>query len=197
MQLMPSVALIEIITNPIVSTVNSRFGWTAIDDSLEQANGSRRKILKRVRRPYRKAIRVGTITIKITIMKKTIIVLSACILFMCTVTAQKNRVGFTGGATISNYKVTADGGDETGNSKTGFTLGLIANLAAGKNFMIQPGVHWVQKGTKDEQDNGGGPEKISLIVNVIEVPVNFLYTSGGVFIGAGANLSFLAPRQFE
>jgi hypothetical protein len=123
-------------------------------------------------------------------MKKTIITLTAGILFMYGAYAQKTQVGFTGGASLSNYKAEANGQDETSNSKTGFTLGLIANLRAGKNFVIQPGVHWVQKGTKDEQDNGGGTEKISLVVNVIEVPVNFLYTSGGFFIGAGPAVSF-------
>src|SRR6185369_12570589 len=72
-------------------------------------------------------------------------------------------------------------------SKVGFTAGIIANLPAGKNFMIQTGAHWVQKGTKDEE-NG---ETASLTVNSIEIPVNFLYTSdGGFFIGAGPSASF-------
>ena len=58
--------------------------------------------------------------------------------------------------------------------------------------MIQTGAHWVEKGSKDEQDNGnGGTDKASLTANSIEIPVNFLYTSnGGFFIGAGPSASF-------
>jgi hypothetical protein len=130
-------------------------------------------------------------------MKKTIIVLTAGVLFTYATYAQKTQVGFTGGASLSNYKAETNGQDESSNSKTGFTFGLIANLPAGKNFRIQPGVHWVQKGTKDEQDNGGGTEKISLLVNVIEVPVNFLYTSGGFFIGAGPAFSLSVSGKLK
>jgi hypothetical protein len=66
--------------------------------------------------------------------------------------SQKATVGFTAGSTLANYKIKADGEDQSGNSKAGFTAGVIVNLPAGKNFMIQPGIHWVGKGTKDEED---------------------------------------------
>jgi outer membrane protein with beta-barrel domain len=120
-------------------------------------------------------------------MKKTIITLSAFILFMYAANAQKARIGITAGSTLANYKIKADGEDQSGNSKAGFTAGVIVNLPAGKNFMIQPGIHWVGKGTKDEEDG----HTASLTANSIEIPVNFLYTSnGGFFIGAGPSASF-------
>lgn len=104
--------------------------------------------------------------------------------------AQQTQFGFTGGATLSNYKAKQDGNDESGNTKPGFTLGVLVNLQAGKNFIIQPAVNWVQKGTKDEQTTSGTTEKVSLTTNHIEVPVNCIYSSNGFFIGAGPSFSF-------
>jgi hypothetical protein len=120
-------------------------------------------------------------------MKKTIIILMAFIFFMDAADAQKPQFGFTVGSTLANYKIKDETGDQSGNSKAGFTAGVIVNLPSGKNFMIQPGVHWVEKGSKDEEDGN----KASLTINSIEVPVNFLYTSNsGFFIGAGPSASF-------
>jgi len=120
-------------------------------------------------------------------MKKTIITLTAFIFLMHAANSQKAQIGLTVGSTLANYKIKVDGEDQSGNSKAGFTAGVIVNLPAGKNFMIQPGVHWVGKGTKDEEDG----HTASLTANSIEIPVNFLYTSnGGFFIGAGPSASF-------
>lgn len=125
-------------------------------------------------------------------MKKTIITLIAGVLIHAAY-AQKTRLGFTGGSTFSNYQEKTDGQDDNGKSKIGMTAGLIANFPAGKNFMIQSGAHWVQKGTRDEE----GSDKISLTVNTIEVPVNFLYNSSGFFIGAGPSISFAVSGKWK
>jgi hypothetical protein len=120
-------------------------------------------------------------------MKKTIITLTAFIFFMYAANSQKAQVGFTAGGTLANYKIKDGSEDLSSNSKAGFTAGVIINVPAGKNFMIQPGVNWVGKGTKDEEDG----HTASIGVNSIEIPVNFLYTStGGFFIGAGPSASF-------
>jgi outer membrane immunogenic protein len=127
-------------------------------------------------------------------MKKTIITLTAGVLFMYAAYAQKATVGITAGGTLSNYKIKENGEDLTSDSKLGFTAGLIANIPASKNFMIQTGAHWVQKGTKDEEAG----EKVSLTVNSIEIPVNFLYNSnGGFFIGAGPSASFAVSGKWK
>ena len=130
-------------------------------------------------------------------MKKTITTLTAGILFMYAAYAQKTQVGFTGGTSFSNYKAKADGQDETSNSKTGLTAGLIINILAGKSFIVQTGAHWVQKGSKDEESIGGSTYKVSLINNYVEVPVNFLFKSGGFFIGAGPAISFAVSGKWK
>lgn len=120
-------------------------------------------------------------------MKKTIIILMAFVFFMHSANSQKARIGFTAGSTFANYRIKDGGEDQSGNSKAGFTAGLIVNIPVGKNFMIQPGMHWVGKGSQVEEDFN----KVSITVNSIEIPVNFLYTSnGGFFIGAGPSASF-------
>jgi hypothetical protein len=64
----------------------------------------------------------------------------------------KSQVGLTGGASSSNYKFESDEEeDEDGPSKTGFTFGVIANIPAGKNFIVQSGAHWGKKGRRMEK----------------------------------------------
>ena len=104
--------------------------------------------------------------------------------------AQNNNIGFTGGATFSNYKAKSGGNDNSGKTKAGFTVGAIANIGIGKNFIIQPGINFVQKGSQDKQTFFGVTSKYTLTTNHIEVPVNFLYTNSGFFIGAGPSFSF-------
>ena len=121
-------------------------------------------------------------------MKKLFFLIAS--LAAATAYGQLTHFGFTGGTTISNYKSKLDGNDESGKSKVGFTLGILANLPAGKNFIIQPAINWVQKGSKDEQTMLGVTAKASVTINYIEVPVNFLYSNNGFFIGAGPAASF-------
>ena len=111
--------------------------------------------------------------------------------------AQKTLFGFTGGATFANYKSNYDGTDQSGNSKTGFTIGAMANIAAGKSFVIQPAINWVQKGTTDEQTFEGSTEKVSLTTNNIELPVNFMYSHNGFFIGAGPSFTFAVSGKIK
>ena len=111
--------------------------------------------------------------------------------------AQKTQFGFTGGATFANYKSNYDGTNQSGNSKTGFTIGAMANIAAGKSFVIQPAINWVQKGTTDEQTFDGHTEKVSLTTNNIELPVNFMYSHNGFFIGAGPSFSFAVSGKIN
>ena len=108
--------------------------------------------------------------------------------------AQTTRFGFTAGAAFANYHSKINGETDNGNSKTGITAGILADIPAGKHFSFQPAINFVQKGTKDEQTIGGITEKVKLNVNCIEVPLNFLYNAGGstgnFFIGAGPSLAF-------
>lgn len=128
-------------------------------------------------------------------MKKTAFLLIVAVIISSNMNAQKTRFGVNGGVTIANYTAKAAGESETADSKIGFTLGVVADILLGDHFSIQPGLNFVQKGTKDEQTLGGITEKASLVTNHLEVPVNFLYNSntkdaGNFFIGAGPSFAF-------
>lgn len=107
--------------------------------------------------------------------------------------AQKIRVGFTTGVAISNYKVKVGGDNETGNTMAGFTAGILLDVPVGKHFSFQPAINFVQKGTKDETTFSGYKSTVKLNTNNLEMPLNFLYNSGGnklnFFIGAGPSFS--------
>jgi len=121
-------------------------------------------------------------------MKKTIINLTVFIFFMHAAKSQKARIGFTAGSTIANYKAKDSGFYRINELNVGFTAGLIINIAAGKNSVIQTGSNWVQKGTRNNAV--AGSDKVSLTINSIEIPVNFLYTGhSGLFVGAGLSAS--------
>lgn len=126
-------------------------------------------------------------------MKKLSILLSAAIISI-NMLAQKTRIGVNAGISIANYNAEFGGESDNGNSKIGFTLGAVADIPMGDHFSIQPGLNFVQKGTKDEQTIGNITEKVSLTTNHLEVPVNFLYNTnsgnGNFFIGAGPSFAF-------
>lgn len=104
--------------------------------------------------------------------------------------AQQTLVGFSAGATLANYSIRS--GENTSHPKTkaGFTVGAVANFPISKGFMIQSGVNFVQKNTRDKNSFFGITYKYSSTTNHIEVPVNFLYTNSGFFVGAGPSFSF-------
>lgn len=130
-------------------------------------------------------------------MKKTSVILLTGFIFALTGFAQKTEFGFNAGVTISNFQVKYNGDDETGNSKLGLTLGAFANIAAGKSFVIQPGIYWTQKGTRDEESVGASTYKVALTNNYIEIPVNFLYSRGGFFAGAGPSIAFAVSGKWK
>ena len=122
-------------------------------------------------------------------MKKQISILLAAMAFMTIASAQP-ELGLAGGATLSNYRITYDSESESFDSKLGFTVGMVVNLPAGRNFAVQPCLYWTQKGMKEKQSDIGTTYKMSLINNYVEIPVNFLYTRNGFFGGAGPSIGF-------
>lgn len=128
-------------------------------------------------------------------MKKFIFISMVCVTSHYYVIAQNTKFGFTAGASLANYKIKAAGASITAESKIGITAGMIADIPINKSFSFQPAVNYVQKGTKSEEDWGGGiTVKSSTTVNCIEVPLNFLYNvhgkGGNFFIGAGPSFTY-------
>jgi hypothetical protein len=127
-------------------------------------------------------------------MKKLFIISLAIFATLFSSYAQSTRLGFTAGAGFSNYNSKIDGESNNGKSVTGITAGVFVDVPISKNFSFQPAVNYIQKGTKYEQTIQGFKETTELTVNCLEVPLNFLYNSGGnkgnFFIGAGPSFPF-------
>jgi hypothetical protein len=69
--------------------------------------------------------------------------------------------------------------------RTGFTVGVFADVPLTTDFRFQPALNFVQKGYKVEDDIESG--KVNF--NYLEVPLNFVFNIKGFFIGAGPSIS--------
>jgi len=104
--------------------------------------------------------------------------------------AQTTRFGLHAGTSIANYKLKYPGLTLSGDSKAGITAGILTDIPLSSSFSIQPALNFVQKGTQSE-DMG---EKSTTSINCLEIPVNFLFRTGGnagsFFVGGGPSFAF-------
>ncbi|MEO6405978.1 MAG: porin family protein [Ferruginibacter sp.] len=110
----------------------------------------------------------------------------AFLLFLQQLNAQKVKVGFTAGGNLSNIYAKIEDEKENLENKVGFQVGMFTDIPIVKGFSIQPTLNFIQKGGKTSE----GGEKISLNLNYLELPLNFVYSFktspvGNFFIGAG------------
>ena len=121
-------------------------------------------------------------------MKKTIALLSGVLLFFYTSFSQKSTsFGFKVGVADNFLSFKFDGGGmgEDGklvSSNTRPFIAGIAHIQLNENFAIQPNLLLIMKGGKV------GESKIN--TTHIDIPVNFLYTTNGFFVGGGPNFSY-------
>lgn len=104
--------------------------------------------------------------------------------------AQKTSLGIMAGLTVAKYKSDAMTRPSSEHPPTtanaGFMIGLVSSFYAGKQMRIQPELNYIQKGGKKNNE--------SLILNYLEIPVNFVYksnsTHGKFFAGCGPSFGF-------
>ena len=109
----------------------------------------------------------------------------------------KTSFGLRGG--VNFYNITgkeSDGDKLDGKLKTGFNLGVNAEIPIGIDFYIQPGVLYTSKGANDAF---GTVNKVT--VSYIEVPVNLLYKpelgSGKIILGFGPYVAFGVGGRYK
>src|SRR5262249_50423384 len=81
----------------------------------------------------------------------------------------------------------------SGDSKTGYTFGMIVDFPGKKKlakFSLQPGLHYVTKGMISSQTSNGVSSEMKVVVNYIELAGNVLYnmnnqSCGCFFLGLG------------
>jgi len=134
-------------------------------------------------------------------MKKSLFILVCLATTAFTSQAQKTRFGFTGGVVFANYHAEVDGESGKGDTKSGVTAGLLADIPLSSHFSFQPALNFTQKGMAEKEIYLGITEKSSLRINCIEVPLNVLYNvssnTGNFFIGAGPSLAFHVSGKWK
>jgi hypothetical protein len=122
-------------------------------------------------------------------MKKLLVVPFA-LFSLIALNAQNIKFGVTAGASISSQKFKSSGISISGDSKIGFTAGVLADMGINENFVFQPGLNFTQKGSKISS----GGVTATQTLNYIELPLNFLYKapagSGSFFGGIGPVLGY-------
>ncbi|PZX16399.1 outer membrane protein with beta-barrel domain [Breznakibacter xylanolyticus] len=118
-------------------------------------------------------------------MKK--LIFTAAVAMMAFAAQAQTSFGVTGGINFQNLNGEEAGEDTDNKLKTGFLLGVNAEIAVADDFYFQPGLQFAVKGAKGDNDT-----KINL--NYLEVPLNFLYKplfgDGHLILGFGPYLAY-------
>ena len=137
-------------------------------------------------------------------MKQLFLMTSICLFTGISSPAQYSKFGFTAGSAFANYKTKYDMIEISGKSKSGITVGVLADFPMGNNISFQPNLNFVRKGIKYGEDYGNGSfEQSTTSVNYLELPMNFLFNiygkSGTFFVGGGPSFSFAisGKRKYE
>lgn len=114
-------------------------------------------------------------------MKRIMVTLA--ILSIVGIAQAQNELGVEAGIRFANIV----GEDAEGDSKIGFQVGVNYSIPLIKNLYIQPGISFVQGGTKLDDD-------FSLSTNYLQVPALVRYQleagNGSFFVGAGPYFGF-------
>ncbi|APG59381.1 porin family protein [Christiangramia salexigens] len=126
-------------------------------------------------------------------MKKTILLVAIAIIgFGASSNAQEYwNFGVKGGANLTN--MTSDG-FENNKSRTGFHLGVLAEIPVSDKFSVQPEVLYSTQGTEDEGSNF----KDEYRLDYIQVPVIAkIYLVDGLALEAGPSFNFLVNEEYN
>lgn len=86
----------------------------------------------------------------------------------------------------SNMEYKASGYNFKPDSKIGWKVGAVANVPLASTFSFMPQLNVVSKGAK--MTTNGTTSTVNL--TYVELPLNFVYTSGGFFGGVGPNIAY-------
>lgn len=112
----------------------------------------------------------------------------------------KTRFGLRGGVIISKQDFESTNVTEDPQSKLGADLGLTISIPIGGGFfMVQPEIHWMQKGYKID-DAGGTLGEVTSTLNYLEIPILARVNFGGslkLFAFAGPSVGYLLSGTYE
>lgn len=118
-------------------------------------------------------------------MKK--LIFTAAVAMMAFAAQAQTSFGITGGINFQNINGENEGDETDYKIKTGFLLGVNAEIPVADDFYFQPGLQFAVKGAKMDNDT-------KLNLNYLEVPLNFLYKpmlgQGHLILGFGPYLAY-------
>jgi len=123
--------------------------------------------------------------------KQTLLLALTSIAFALGSQAQSTTFGVRAGVNFQNINgKESTGGDTKYKLKTGFNVGVNAEIPVAEDFYLQPGVLFTTKGAKGDKDAFVKKWNIPYI----EVPINFLYKpelgDGKLLLGIGPYIAF-------
>ena len=130
-------------------------------------------------------------------MKKTFLVLAIAIFGVITnATAQEYwNFGVKGGVNFTN--LTSDGFEDN-NSRTGFHLGVLAEIPVSDRFSVQPEALYSTQGAEAERFFGTNRVKGEYQLDYIQVPVIAkFYVIDGLALEAGPSFNFLVNEEYD
>jgi len=133
---------------------------------------------------------------------KTRLLLAATLLLVTVVGYSQMRptFGLRAGVNFQNLNGKQSDGDKLENDlKTGFNIGLNAEVPVAPDFFIQPGVLFTTKGAR--QNNVLGNEDAKINLTYLEVPVNLVYKpivgTGRLLLGFGPYLGYALGGKYK
>src|SRR5687768_33723 len=123
-------------------------------------------------------------------MKTKALLLALATTALAFSTKAQTTFGIRAGVNFQNINgEDPDGDDLDFKLKTGFNIGVNAEIPVAPDFYVQPGVLFSTKGAKSKVDDDA---KVKL--SYIEVPINFLYKpvlgTGKLLLGIGPYVAF-------
>jgi hypothetical protein len=133
-------------------------------------------------------------------MKKIVFSLALIAGIVMSVNAQV-RFGVNAGVSLGTFKSEEDGESMTTDSRLGVVIGATAEIPISESFRFRPGLQFVQRGGQEKEEFGGFEFKTSIILNYLDVPLDFIYKAsagnGKFFFGAGPSLGFGLSGKYK
>lgn len=130
-------------------------------------------------------------------MKKTFL-LAVFAIFGITISANAQEYwnfGIKGGVNFTN--MTSDGFDDT-NSRTGYNIGLLAEIPVSDAFSVQPEVLYSTQGTDATRVVAGQSYEGEYQLDYVQVPlIAKFYLVDGLALEAGPSFNFLANEKYD